>query len=86
MLTEAGRPVDYAKIQFNMGCAYNELSDRFGGSHRGQAANCFREAYRVFSNLRMAADARKAKGAWQAASGEGGGGSSLLGRLAGLFK
>jgi tetratricopeptide (TPR) repeat protein len=60
MLTESSRPLDYAKIQYNMGYAYAELTTMFGQPLQDQAISCFEEAARSFRRQRMAPDARKA--------------------------
>lgn len=86
MLTEASRPLDYAKIQYNMGCAYVELTNRFAQSFRDQAKHCFENATRVFRNIGMASDARKAENALQAIDTQNSGAPSVFGAIARLFK
>lgn len=59
--TEGTRPLDYAKLQYNMGYAYAELATRFGESFHDHAQRCFDNAVRTFRNLGQLVDARKAE-------------------------
>ena len=59
--TEADRPMDYAKLQFNMGVAFVELGTQSGESFHSLAKSCFGDAARVFRNLGMATEAHNAE-------------------------
>lgn len=61
MLTEAARPLDYAKLQYNMGVALAELSTRFGQPFRAQARECFEKAARAFRSAGLEREARNAQ-------------------------
>ena len=85
MLTEASRPVDYATVQYNMGCAYAELANRFGQPVRDKAKLCYENAVRVFRKSGMSSDARKAQSALKALDPQTAS-SSLFGAIARLFR
>lgn len=65
--TEASRPLDYANLQYNMGCAYAELTTEFAQEFarffEDWAKRCFQNAARAFRNLGMYHDARSAEDA-----------------------
>ncbi|MBZ5618060.1 MAG: hypothetical protein LAQ69_04885 [Acidobacteriia bacterium] len=61
MLTEAARPLDYAKIQYNMGFALAELTTRFGQSFRTEARECFEKAASAFRKAGLESEARMAQ-------------------------
>jgi tetratricopeptide (TPR) repeat protein len=64
--TEVARPLDYAKLQYNMGFAYAELTTRFNQGFRAHAKQCFSNAGRVFRAIEMTSDANKAEEASRA--------------------
>lgn len=54
---------DYARIQYNMGNAYAELTTSFGKPFLNQTKICYQNAARAFGSLGMIGDARKAEDA-----------------------
>jgi tetratricopeptide (TPR) repeat protein len=69
MIDETYQPRDYARIQYNMGHAYAELTTSFGQPFLNQAKICFEKAARSFANQGMIADARRAEDALQSITG-----------------
>ena len=65
MIDETAQPIEYARIQYNMGKAYAELTTSFGQSFLTQARICYENAARSFENQGMTADVRKAEDALQ---------------------
>ena len=65
MIDQRYQPIDYARIQYNMGHAYAELTTSFGQPFQNQAKICFEKAARSFGCQGMIADARKAEDALQ---------------------
>lgn len=63
MIDETSQPRDYAKIQYNMGHAYAELTTSFGQPFQEQAKICFEKAARSFGSQGMISDARRAEDA-----------------------
>lgn len=61
MIDETDQPMDYARIQYNMGSAYAELTTSFGEPFENQARICFEKAVRAFESQGMTADSRKAE-------------------------
>ncbi len=55
------QPLDYARIQYNMGNAYAELTIGFGQPFLKQAQICFEKAFQSFKSQEMIADARQAE-------------------------
>jgi len=63
MIDKTYQPRDYARIQYNMGHAYAELTTSFGQPFQNQAKICFEKAVRSFESQGMIADARRAEDA-----------------------
>jgi tetratricopeptide (TPR) repeat protein len=63
MIDETYQPGDYARIHYNMGHAYAELTTSFGLPFQNHAKICFEKAARSFGSQGMIADARKAEDA-----------------------
>lgn len=58
--TEQSSPLDFAKLQFNMGYTYTELISNFGQPYQSYARSCFGNAHRAFRSLRMETEANNA--------------------------